>query len=72
MNLPPLPIPVLQPSELVENASGILGALYLREQMKDYGNLCCNIALDEAITLIDILRGCSVEYIKDRLMDLKG
>jgi len=45
---------------------------YTIAQMKDYGELCRQHALDEAIALIDILNGCSLEYCKDRLMDLKG
>lgn len=72
MNLPPLPIPVIQPSELIENTSGVLGALYLREQMKDYGELCHNVALDEAIELVHFLRYNSVDYIVDCLTKLKG
>ena len=40
--------------------------------MQKYGILCNNIALDEAIALIDSLNGCSVEYIKDCLTKLKG
>ena len=72
MTTPPLPIPVIQPSELVENASGVLGALYLREQMEDYGKLCHNTALDEAIELVYFLRYNSVDYIVDCLTKLKG
>lgn len=72
MNLPPLPIAVIQPSELVESASGVLGALYLKEQMKDYGKLCHNTALDEAIELVHFLRYNSVDYIVDCLTRLKG
>lgn len=72
MNLPPLPIPVVQPSELVESASGVLGALYLKEQMKDYGKLCHNAALDEVIELVHFLRYNSVDYIVDCLTRLKG
>jgi len=71
-HLPHLPIPVIQPSELVESASGVLGALYLKDQMKDYGKLCHNTAIDEAIELVNFLRYNSVDYIIDCLMDLKG
>ena len=48
MSLPPLPIPVLQPSELIESATGVLGALYLKEQMQAYGQACRAAALEDA------------------------
>ena len=49
MSTPPLPAPVIQPSTLVESASGVLGALYLREQMQAYGQHCYEKALLDAI-----------------------
>ena len=48
MSTPPLPAPVIQPSTLVESASGVLGALYLREQMQAYGQHCYEKALLDA------------------------
>ena len=48
MSLPPLPIPVLKASEIIESASGVLAALYTADQMKAYGQQCREAALEEA------------------------
>ena len=44
----PLPTPAVQPSELIPGAGGALGALYTAEQMKAYGQVCRETALEEA------------------------
>ena len=45
MSLPPLPIPVLQPSKIIESASGVFGALYTADQLQAYGQQCREAAL---------------------------
>ena len=71
MNLPTLP----ELTELnigYESPVGYLVSGYTQEQMKDYGKLCHNTALDEAIELVHFLRYNSVDYIVDCLTKLKG
>ena len=53
MSLPPLPIPVLQPSKIIESASGVLGALYTADQIKAYGQQCREAAFEEAAVFIE-------------------
>lgn len=49
----PLPTPAVQPSELIPNAGGVLGALYTAEQMQAYGQACRAEALEEAAKFIE-------------------
>ena len=57
MSMPPLPIPVLKASKIIESASGVLAALYTADQMKGYGQQCREAALLEAAMQFEGVRG---------------
>ena len=51
--LPPLPEAIVPASDMIENVDGVLGELFTRHQMREYGEQCRDAALEEAAKICD-------------------
>ena len=65
--LPPLPVPLLGASTLIESVSGVMGALYTKDQMLEYGQQCRDEVLSFVMGVIKInqhLNALREEFLK--------